>query len=179
MKSWKLNTINLGKLNEFKQLFAKWDCLLEATAADLKEIDADPLTVVVHKASQLGEYILVEDTSLEIEGAAVGINVRWLLDHLHHYLGKRAHWIVLLAYHHGNEVKVYQGSLSGTIIEPRGSEGFGFDPVFLPDGAEETLAQSKPDAYNARAKAVENLMKGNIYAIRPVIKSWDGPWQKN
>jgi XTP/dITP diphosphohydrolase len=121
----------------------------------------------------------VEDTSLDIEGASVGVNIRWLLDHLPEYNGRKAEWTVLLGYRQGNEIYIYKGSLTGTIVLPRGNGGFGFDPVFLPDGATKTLSESKPNTVNARAKAVEALIRGNIYTKHPLIESWDGPWQKN
>lgn len=179
MKCWKLNTSNLGKFEEFKLLFAKWDISIEISHFDLKEIDSDSIRVIAHKASQLGEDILVDDTSLEIAGASVGVHVRWLLDHLPEYADCKANWITLLGYHKGNEVLIYKGSVFGTIVEPRGTNGFGFDSVFLPEGSTMTLAQSKPDKYNARAKAVEALIKGNIFARHPIIKKWEGPWQQN
>ena len=41
--------------------------------------------------------------------------------------------------------------LEGTIArEPRGGEGFGYDPVFVPDGEERTVAELG-DAWKARA----------------------------
>lgn len=46
-------------------------------------------------------------------------------------------------------------------------------------GASDTLAQSKPDQFNARAKAVEALMRGNIWMTQPVIKQWKGQWQQD
>lgn len=175
----KLNTSNPGKFEEFKRLFAKYGSNLETSHIDLDEIDADPIKVVAHKASQLGENIIVEDTSLDIEGASVGINIRWLLDHLPEYAGRKAEWTVLLAYHQGDQIYIYKGTVSGTIVLPRGTTGFGFDPVFLPNGATETLAESKPDAVNARAKAVEALLKGDVWTKHPVIENWEGPWQKS
>ena len=99
----------------------------------------------------MGELILIEDTSLDIEGASVGVNVRWLIDHLNDYIGRRALWTLLLAYRFGDEVIVYKGEVPGTIVSPQGESGFGFDPVFLPNGSDLTLAQSKPDEVNARA----------------------------
>jgi XTP/dITP diphosphohydrolase len=175
---WKLNTSSRGKFEEFKRLFAQFGIPLEVSHIDLKEIEASPVEVIAHKASQLGENILVEDTSLEIEGASVGINVRWLLDHLADYEGRKAEWTVLLAFRQGDRVFIYKAAVPGTIVEPRGASGFGFDPVFLPNGATQTLAESKPDAFNARAKAVKVLMQGNIWATHPVIEEWEGPWQK-
>lgn len=179
MKRWKLNTSNLGKFEDFKRLFTKYGDTLEVTHIDLKEIDADPMEVVAHKASQLDENVLVEDTSLDIAGASIGIHIRSLLDHLSEYVGRKANWRVLLAFRQGEEIFIYQGSVSGTIVEPKGTLGFGFDPVFLPEGAKKTLAESKPDLFNARAKVVEALMKGVCFATHPQIKSWEGPWQKS
>jgi len=177
--TWKLNTSNPGKFEEFKRLFAKYGSILETSHIDLKEIDADPIKVVAHKASRLGENIIVEDTSLEIEGASVGINIRWLLDHLTEYAGRKAEWTVLLAFRQDNQIYIYKGRVSGEIVLPRGTTGFGFDPVFLPNGSTKTLAEFKPDLLNARAKAVESLLKGNVWMKHPIIENWEGPWQKN
>jgi XTP/dITP diphosphohydrolase len=176
---WKLNTSNSGKFAEFKRLFAKYGSILETTHFDLEEIDADPIKVVAHKASQLGENIIVEDTSLDVEGASVGINIRWLLNHLAEYAGHKAEWTVLLAFRQDDQIHIYKGSVSGTIVLPTGNTGFGFDPVFLPNGSTETLAESKPDIFNARAKAVESLLKGDVWTKHPIIENWEGPWQKN
>lgn len=173
---WKLNTSNPGKFEEFKRLFGQSGYSLEASHFDLREISADPIQVIAHKASQL-ENIIVEDTSLDIAGAVVGINIRWLLDHLSEYVGRKAEWTVLLAIHQGDNILIFKGSVSGTIVKARGVGGFGFDPVFLPDGSAETLSEAKPDVVNARAKAVEAFIKGDVWATHPVMKSWDGPWQ--
>lgn len=174
---WKINTSNPGKFEEFKRLFAIYGAELEASHVDLREVDADPVTVVAHKASQLGEGIVIEDTSLDIEGASVGVNVRWLLDHLSEYAGRRAEWTVLLALRKGDKILIYKGTIFGTIVKPKGDSGFGFDPVFQPDGTDKTLAESKPDSVNARAKAVEALIKGDVWRTHPVIEKWEGPWQ--
>ena len=66
-------------------------------AYDLKEIQADPAAVVAHKATACGLNIIVEDTSLDVEGAAVGVNVKQMLADLGDYVGKPATWRVLLA----------------------------------------------------------------------------------
>lgn len=175
---WKLNTSNAGKFEEFKRLFSQFEMPLEVSHIDLREIEADPIEVIAHKASQLEERVLVEDTSLDIESADVGIHVRWLLDHLPDYEGRKAEWSVLLAFRQEEQIYIYKGVVLGTIVKPRGDFGFGFDPVFLPDGCKETLAESKPDSVNARAKAVEALIKEQIWATHPVIEKWNGPWQK-
>lgn len=176
---WKLNTSNLGKLNEFQKLFAKYDIRLIDSQFDLDEVDADPMTVIAHKASQLGEFILVEDTSLDIEGADVGVNVRWLIDHLNEYIGRKAVWMVLLAYRIDNQIFIFKGEVLGIIVSPQGEKGFGFDPVFLPVGSDLTLAQSKPDEFNARALAVDALVNNENCQVVDAIYEWDGPWQSH
>jgi XTP/dITP diphosphohydrolase len=175
----KLNTSNPGKFEEFKRLFAAHGHTLEMTHIDLDEIDADPIKVVAHKASQMEEDVIVEDTSLEVEGADVGVNVRWLLEHLSQYEGKKAIWTTLLAFHKDGTVFIYQGQISGILVKPIHLGGYGFDSVFLPDGATETLAQAKPDHVNARAIAVDALIHHKAFAEHPVIKTWNGPWQTN
>lgn len=178
-KVFKLNTSNQGKFEEFKRLFGEYGYELEATQIDIREVDADAITVIAHKASQVESRVIVEDTSLDVEGADVGINVRWLLDHLPEYVGRRATWGVLLAYWEEDTVFIYQGEVTGTIVNPRGSFGFGFDPVFLPDGSQETLAESKPNKYNARAKAVKALVEDDLFMEHDLIHDWDGPWQNS
>lgn len=176
--NWKLNTSHLGKYEEFKKIFANYGIFLEATHIDIKEIDADPILVVAHKASCFDEKVLVEDTLLDVEGVAVGIHVRWLLDHLSTCIGRRAAWITFLAYRKGDCVEIFRGSVQGTIVAPRGQGGFGFDPFFLPDGAVSTLAEAKSDLHNARVKAVEAMIQGNIWKTHPLVQEWKGPWQK-
>lgn len=175
---WNLNTSNIGKWQEFKKIFISHGIELIHSQIDLREIKADPLEVVAHKASQLSEGTLVEDTCLDVEGSDIGINVKWLINHLADFAGQQAVWIVFLAYRKGNEVVVFRGEVKGHIVEAKGSNGFGFDPYFLPLGSKETLAQSKPDQYNARVLVVEALIQNKPFARLEAIYEWDGAWQQ-
>jgi XTP/dITP diphosphohydrolase len=55
------------------------------------------------------------------------------------------------------------GTLAGTIAaEPRGAEGFGYDPVFIPEGERRTVAELGNDwkaTHSHRAAAARNLLK--------------------
>ena len=55
------------------------------------------------------------------------------------------------------------GTLEGTIATaPRGKDGFGYDPLFIPHGHTQTLAELGPDTKNKishRARAIEGLME--------------------
>lgn len=175
---WVINTSNKGKQTEFKKLFAEHGLNLDVTTIDLPEIKSDPLSVVVHKASQMPAGVIVEDTSLEIAGVEVGVNVRWFSsENLAEYAGRPVVWRVLLAYAQDGMVHVFEGKVYGTVVPPRGDQGFGFDPIFLPEGAHRTLAEDKPNTVNARALAVAAFAENRPHAIVPVKKHWDGPWQ--
>ncbi len=56
----------------------------------------------------------------------------------------------------------FEGKVFGTLVWPlKGTRGFGYDPMFLPDGAIETFGQMDPDTKHAishRAKAFEQFV---------------------
>ena len=62
----------------------------------------------------------------------------------------------------GGEERVIEGRLDGTIVrEPRGSRGFGYDPIFQPDGESRTTAEMDPaekDAISHRGRAFRALV---------------------
>ncbi len=180
-KKWILNSSNQGKIEEFRYLFAEYGISLNTTSIDLKEVDAEPLTVATHKASQMPEHVLIEDTSLEIEGIDVGIHLRSLFNnligHMDQYVGKKAVWRVILAFKDGNFVYLYEGVVKGTFIYSKSEKSPSFDSYFLPEGAEQTFSEIKPKRFNARALALKALMENKPIAIRPVILEWQGPWQ--
>ncbi len=174
---WRLNTSNKHKLADFKHFFSKHNIKLLTSQHDLDEIDADPISVVAHKASQVAECTLIDDTSLDVEGAAIGVNVRWMLDHLKHYIGQKAYWRVLLAYRYGDHIIIYKGEVEGTIVAPQGKSVHGFDAVFLPTGSSNTLAEGVSEEFNARALAVKEMINGHIYIVTSPIYDWEGAWQ--
>lgn len=59
--------------------------------------------------------------------------------------------------------RVFEGRVGGRIVwPPRGDRGFGFDPVFQPDGETETFGEMDPDRKHAmshRARAFEQLIE--------------------
>ncbi|MBP5386421.1 MAG: non-canonical purine NTP diphosphatase [Prevotella sp.] len=130
-----------------------------------------------------------DDTGLEVDalGGAPGIysaryageghdseaNMRKLLHELGENNNRKARFrtvIALIQKEEDNDsslaeqkINCFEGIIEGQIIrEKRGDEGFGYDPIFRPDGYEETFAQLGPQIKNRishRALAVEKLAK--------------------
>jgi XTP/dITP diphosphohydrolase len=79
--------------------------------------------------------------------------------------GGAFHCAAAIALPDGTE-RVVEGTIEGTIIrEPRGSGGFGYDPIFMPLGRTQTLAEipaADKDAISHRGRALE--------ALAPVVR---------
>ena len=91
-------------------------------------------------------------------------NNKLILKKLEGESNKRAHYTaaVALVYPDGKTVTA-EGYMYGTITDtPRGERGFGYDPLFVPDGDTRTVAELTDDEKNAishRARALEALLK--------------------
>jgi XTP/dITP diphosphohydrolase len=81
----------------------------------------------------------------------------------------RAKYVCASVYFDGINFIVGNGEIKGKIIKtPRGSNGFGYDPYFVPDGYSRTMAELPPEEKNSishRAKAF-NQLKENIKKIK-------------
>jgi len=72
-----------------------------------------------------------------------------------------------IAMPHG-EMQTFQGEVHGRLtFPPRGKLGFGYDPIFIPDGHEQSFGEIDPHLKNAmshRARAFEKLLHSGILA---------------
>jgi XTP/dITP diphosphohydrolase len=157
----RLASRNDHKRRELQRLLPQWTIeLLEAD--DYPAEDGDTYYDNARAKAQFGravgppeEWMLGEDSGIEISGldgapgvrssrTAAGDEAGWALRALADVEGdgRRARYVcelVALA-PDGRELRG-TGTLSGTIARDRsGSEGFGFDPVFVPEGETETVA---------------------------------------
>ena len=121
-------------------------------------------------------WILGEDSGLEVDGLegrpgvesarfAGGEHVERLLAELAGVegAGRNARYVCeLVALSPEGEELRGTGILEGRIVnEPRGSGGFGFDPIFVPDGEDRTVAELGDDwktANSHRARAAQALL---------------------
>ena len=118
-----------------------------------------------------------DDTGLEVEalGGAPGVhsaryatdghdfaaNNRLLLQNLAGEENRRARFRTVVALILGGREYLFEGVVEGQIIDREtGHEGFGYDPLFRPDGYDRTFAQMTTEEKNAvshRARAVRKL----------------------
>ncbi len=86
-------------------------------------------------------------------------NMDKLLENLHSHTDKSAQFISVLTLITQTEIKQFKGIVRGKIIDTkRGNMGFGYDPIFVPDGFDTTFAEMTTEQKNPishRGKAVE------------------------
>ena len=88
-----------------------------------------------------------------------------VLDALGDAADRSAHFVcaLALAWPDGH-VESFEGTVHGNLVwPPRGSHGFGYDPIFLPDGETEAFGEMDPDRKHAishRADAFRKLVAG-------------------
>lgn len=90
-------------------------------------------------------------------------NVRLLLERMQGVTDRTARFRTVIALTEGESVSLFTGSVEGEILpEPSGEGGFGYDPVFRPEGETLTFAEMDADAKNAishRGRATAALMR--------------------
>lgn len=171
-----LVTGNPGKLAEARRLVGAG---LEAVDLDLPEIQTLDLAAVLRAKTDaafaaVGRPVIVEETGLELAGfkGFPGPLVKWMLvavgpDGIARAAlatgDARATARCRLAAFDGVRRIEAEGATSGTLVlPPRGPRGFGWDPVFQPDGEARTygeLADSEKDRLGHRGKAWRALLE--------------------
>jgi XTP/dITP diphosphohydrolase len=89
-------------------------------------------------------------------------NIQKLLDRLSEAKDRSAQFRAVICLIMQGQEYYFEGIAGGKIIEaPRGNEGFGYDPVFIPDGSDKTFAEmsmAEKNRYNHRRKAADRLV---------------------
>ncbi|HTE00862.1 MAG TPA: non-canonical purine NTP pyrophosphatase, partial [Mucilaginibacter sp.] len=89
-------------------------------------------------------------------------NISKLLKNLHSVENRKARFITVISLIWNGEEHFFEGTVEGTIRHERsGTGGFGYDPIFQPDGYNITFAEMSLEEKNQlshRAKAVEKLI---------------------
>jgi XTP/dITP diphosphohydrolase len=130
-----------------------YDITQTATFADDTGLEIECLSGEpgVHSARYAGESKNMDD------------NISKVLHQMDKSTNRKARFRTVIALIVDNKEYSFEGIIEGTIIrEKRGSAGFGYDPIFLPDGESLTFAQMTPDEKNRnshRSKALNKLIQ--------------------
>jgi len=183
-----VSTRNAHKVEEIRAILSSaFEVSDLAILPDLPEVEEtgttfeENATLKAVAASLLFEgWVIADDSGLEVDalGGAPGVyssryagadatdadNNALLLQNLDGVRGKarsaRFRCVIVLA-RAGRKLAVFGGAVEGIIVnDQKGARGFGYDPLFVPDGYCETFGQLSAEVKNGlshRAQAVEKL----------------------
>lgn len=174
MKQLTFITGNAGKA---EQLSRYLQFAVDHAKLDIEEIQSPDLEKVASEKAQaayaiLGTPVLVEDTALtfEVLGRLPGTFIKWfsesignvgLVKLLEGYDNRTAIAETCFALCDETGVHLFKNFIRGTVAsEPKGENGFGWNPVFIPDGATKTYAEmsnEEQSEYSMRRLAIEKL----------------------
>jgi len=188
-------TNNSNKVIEVRSLLNDNFKILSLTEAGIEIDIPEPFNTLEENAIEKADVIyklkgincFAEDTGLEVNAlnGEPGVksaryagnersfenNIDKLLYNLNDVTDRSARFRTVICLLVNGKHNIFEGECTGTIIsEKRGVNGFGYDPVFVPDGATKTFAEmSLPEKniYSHRKKATEKLiswLRGTIIA---------------
>ncbi len=153
------DTLQGNALIKARYIYEKFgvDCFADDTGLEVEALDGAP---GVFSARYAGE---------ECDSEA---NMQKLLQNLTGKSNRNAQFRTVIALIIKGEEKLFNGIVKGTITEEkRGDSGFGYDPVFVPEGFSESFAQMSGDMKNSishRYRAtleLSNYLKENYEAV--------------
>ena len=178
-------TNNAHKLSEVSEVLGDGFRLLTPRDCGVTEEIPETQPTLEGNALQKARYLhertgldcFADDTGLEVAalGGAPGVrsaryatdghdfaaNNRLLLKNLEGTTDRRARFRTVIALILNGEEHLFEGIVEGRIIDAeRGAEGFGYDPLFIPDGGDKTFAEMSAEEKNAvshRGRAVRRL----------------------
>jgi XTP/dITP diphosphohydrolase len=141
-------------------------------------LEANATQKAFYLYNKYGYDCFADDTGLEVEalGGKPGVysaryagpgrnsedNMTQLLEQLSEIKDRRARFRTVISLIVGGKELLFEGVAEGVILEARrGSGGFGYDPVFLPEGYDRTFAELSPEEKNIishRGKAFRKMV---------------------
>ncbi|KAK9822962.1 hypothetical protein WJX74_009263 [Apatococcus lobatus] len=188
-------TGNQNKLNEVVAILEAGRPLpwtIKSADVDLPELQGEPEDIAKEKcrlaAQQAGGAVMVEDTSLCFNAykGLPGPYVKWFLqkvgpEGLFKMLGgfedKSAYAQCIFAYtpDPSTEPLLFIGRTHGKVVPPRGVTKFGWDPVFQPEGFEQTYAEMEKSVKNTISHRYRALDQLRQYLLDGDVQQDDHP----
>lgn len=142
------NTIEGNALQKAEYVYKNYhvDCFADDSGLEVDALNGEPGVDSAHYAGPQRSH---DD------------NINLLLKNLAGKSDRKARFRTVITLFLDGKKHTFEGTVNGTILnERRGTDGFGYDPVFLPDGFSKTLAEMTMDEKNRishRAVAVGKL----------------------
>ncbi len=143
-------TIEGNSLQKARTLSEKLDgmtCFSEDTGLEIDALDGRP---GVYSARYAGPSATFADNVAKVLAEMLGLTDR------------RARFKTVITYYSGGEAVQFTGLCEGTILTaPRGTEGFGYDPIFMPEGCNLSFAEmrlSEKNQISHRRKSVDQFL---------------------
>ena len=180
-------TNNLNKLKEVQEMLSgQIEILSLKDVGCFEEIEETAITLEGNaklKADYITEHYgydcFADDTGLEIDAldGAPGVysaryagnhrdandNMNKVLENLEEQADRSAHFKTVIALHLKDKVYTFTGLCKGEVTaEKHGEKGFGYDPIFKPNGYQQTFAQMDLELKNQighRGRAVQQLVE--------------------
>lgn len=174
MQSVTFASTNQNKFYEVQKILSLHGISTEFFQAELLEVQSDSLEqIATQKASDAFDKahrpVIVEDDGLFIKSLKgfpgpyssyifKTLGNAGILKLLDGVSDRSAVFTSMMVFCDGKDLKVFEGAVSGRISEQITDGGWGFDPVFIPDGASKTFGQmnNKSD-FSHRRKALEKF----------------------
>ena len=142
------DTLQGNALIKARHIYAKYglDCFADDTGLEVEALDGAP---GVYSARYAGDECNSE------------ANMQKLLQNLTGETNRNAQFRTVIALIIRGEEKLFNGIVKGTIAtEKKGDSGFGYDPIFIPEGHSESFAQMSSEMKNSmshRFRATQQL----------------------
>lgn len=190
-------THNQYKVEEMKSAIGNAFEIIGLKEAGIKDEIPEPFDTLEKNASQksktifemTGQNCFSEDTGLEVEAlnGEPGVksaryagneksfdkNIDKLLDKLTNIGNFNARFRTILSLIWDGKEYLFEGITEGTITrEKKGTYGFGYDPIFIPQGSKRTFAEMslvEKNRYSHRRKAADKLvlfLQGSVKAVQ-------------
>lgn len=178
MKKIVLVTSNKAKARDIQKILGFPINVADIELEEIQETDLGK--IAIHKINEafekIGSPVIIDDVGLYINAwnGFPGPLIKWilkagegnasmLLKMMEGEENRKAQVRLVAAYHDGKKAHIFFGEDKGEIAEEiRGENGFGWDPVFIPEGSTKTFAEMSFEEKNKdshRRQALEKLKK--------------------
>ena len=129
-----------------------YDCFADDTGLEVDSLGGAPGVHSARYAAECGQAASHDSSA----------NMRVLLANMEGHTLRTARFRTVMAVIIGNEERCFEGRVEGTITNaPQGTDGFGYDPVFLPVGENLTFAEMSAESKNSmshRRRALDAML---------------------